>query len=99
MFSVNGKMFQKQKVITLNDVVKKVCIKLGSMLNEPNERFDDNDFISQKGSVYKTQSINDVLKTIFDTKKLQILSHSFPFLFLKAKIIMYLIGVKGYVYF
>jgi integrase len=72
------KKTQKQRVITLNDVVKKSYIKLLAMLNDANERFnlDDYIFTSQKGSVYKTQSINDILKTIFNTKKLQISSHS-----------------------
>jgi site-specific recombinase XerD len=43
-----------------------------------NQIFSDEDFIfvSQKGAVYKTQSINDILKTLFNTKKLQISSHS-----------------------
>jgi len=69
---------KKERVITLNDVVKKAYIKLVSMLVAANEKFNDDDFIftSQKGSVYKTQSINDLLKTIFNTKKLQISSHS-----------------------
>lgn len=72
------KKTQKQRVITLNDVVKKAYTKLVSLLVEADVRFSENDFIfiSQKGSVYKTQSINDVLKTIFNTKKLQISSHS-----------------------
>jgi integrase len=37
---------------------------------------DDFIFTSQKGSVYKTQIINSILKTILNTKKLQISSHS-----------------------
>lgn len=69
---------KKERVITLNDVVKKAYIKLVSMLVDANEKFNEEDFIfiSQKGTVYKTQSINDVLKTIFNIKKLQISSHS-----------------------
>ena len=72
------KKTKKQRVITLNDVVKRSYIKLASVLNETNEKYNDDDFIfiSQKGSVYRTQSINDVLKTIFNTKKLQVSSHS-----------------------
>lgn len=68
------KKTQKQRIITLNDVVKKAYNKLVSQIGD----YDGEDFIfiSQKGSVYKTQSINDVLKTIFNTKKLQISSHS-----------------------
>jgi len=72
------KKTKKQREITLNDTTKKAYKKLVSMLNEANEKFSDDDFVfvSQKGSVYKTQSINDVLKTIFTSKKLQISSHS-----------------------
>lgn len=72
------KKTQKQRIITLNDVVKKAYVKFVSMLDEADAKFSDDDFIfvSQKGSVYKTQSINDVLKIIFNTKKLQISSHS-----------------------
>lgn len=58
--------------------MKKAYKKLVSILVEADVRFSENDFIfiSQKGSVYKTQSINDVLKAIFNTKNLQISSHS-----------------------
>lgn len=72
------KKTKKQREITLNDTTKKAYEKLVSMLNEASERFNENDFIfiSQKGSVYKTQSINEILKTIFSTKKYQISSHS-----------------------
>ncbi len=72
------KKTKKLREITLNAVVKKSYTKLVSMLNDSNARFRDDDFvfISQKGTVYKTQSINDVLKTIFNTKKLQVSSHS-----------------------
>ena len=62
----------------MNDTVKKAYVKLVAMLTEANEKFNNEDyiFISQKGSVYKTQSINDILKTLFNSKKLQISSHS-----------------------
>lgn len=72
------KKTKKQRIITLNDVVKKAYQKHISVLAEKDERFTDNDyvFISQKGSVYKTQSINEALKAIFNSKKLQISSHS-----------------------
>jgi site-specific recombinase XerD len=33
-------------------------------------------FLSQKETVYRTQSINVILKTLFNTKRLQISSHS-----------------------
>jgi integrase len=72
------KKTKKQREITLNEVVKKSYIKLAAMLNDKNEKFDPDDFvfISQKGSVYRTQSINGILKSLFNTKKLQISSHS-----------------------
>ena len=75
---IKEKKTKKRKEITLNDVVKKAYAKLVSMLDELNIRYDEDDyiFISQKGSVYRTQSINDILKTIFISKKLQISSHS-----------------------
>ena len=76
--SIIEKKTKKPREITINDAVKRAYVKLVSMLVEANEKFDENDFIftSQKGSVYKTQSINDILKIIFNTKKLQISSHS-----------------------
>lgn len=72
------KKTKKQREITLNDVVKKSYTKLISMLDEANKSYEANDFVfvSQKGSVYKTQSINGILKKIFYTKKFQISSHS-----------------------
>jgi len=62
----------------LNEVVKKAYSKLLSKLEEQNINYNMDDYIftSQKGSVYMTQSINDVLKTIFSSKTLQISSHS-----------------------
>ena len=76
--SIIEKKTKKQREITLNGVVKRAYIKLVSMLNEENERFTEVDFIfiSQKGSVYMTQSINDILKSHFNTRKLQVSSHS-----------------------
>jgi len=76
--SIIEKKTKKQREITLNDAVKKAYIKLISMLKDSNEDFKQEDyiFVSQKGSVYRTQSINDILKTLFNTKKLQISSHS-----------------------
>jgi integrase len=75
---ISEKKTKKQREITLNAVVKRAYEKLISVLNEANERFDEEDFIfiSQKGSVYMTQSINDILQVIFNTKKLQVSSHS-----------------------
>ena len=72
------KKTKKNREITINEEIKKSYSKLVSKLNENKIDFDDDDyvFISQKGSVYRTQSINDLLKIIFNTKKLQISSHS-----------------------
>jgi integrase len=72
------KKTKKQREITLNEVVKKSYAKLASMLDESGFKINPDDFVftSQKGSVYKTQSINGILKSIFNTKKLQISSHS-----------------------
>lgn len=76
--SIIEKKTKKPREITLNDTVKKAYKKLVAMMAELNEKFTDDDyiFISQKGTVYRTQSINDLLKTLFNNKKLQISSHS-----------------------
>ena len=75
---VEEKKTKKHREIMLNEVVKKAYSKLLSKLEEQNINYNEEDyiFISQKGSVYMTQSINDVLKTIFSSKTLQISSHS-----------------------
>jgi integrase len=73
--TITEKKTKKQRIITLNDIVKKSYRKLVTMLDG---EFDENEFvfISQKGSVYRTQSINGILKQVFNSKKLQISSHS-----------------------
>jgi integrase len=75
---ISEKKTKKQREITINDVVKMAFSKLILKLDEQKINYSNEDFIfvSQKGSVYKTQSINDVLKTIFNTKNLQVSSHS-----------------------
>lgn len=75
---IKEKKTKKRREITINEVVKKSYLKLVSKLDELNIKFEDEDyiFVSQKGSVYRTQSINDILKTIFNSKTLQISSHS-----------------------
>ena len=75
---IKEKKTKKRREITLNDVVKKAYSKLVSKLDELNIKYNEYDFIfiSQKGSVYRTQSINDILKTTFTSKSLQISSHS-----------------------
>ena len=75
---IKEKKTKKQREITINNVVKKAYSKLVSRLDELNIKYNDDDyiFISQKGSVFKTQSINDILKTLFNSTTLQISSHS-----------------------
>lgn len=74
---ITEKKTKKVKKIQLNDSVKKAYLKFKTMLiNNDNFNEDGFIFVSQKGSVYKTQSINDILKKIFNSKKLQISSHS-----------------------
>jgi len=72
------KKTKKVREITLNTVVKKAYQKLTEKLNEINFKYDENDFVfkSAKGTVYRTQSINVILKKIFNSKQLQISSHS-----------------------
>jgi len=72
------KKTKKSREITINDEIKKAYAKLVLNLAEQKIKFNENDyiFISQKGSVYKTQSINEILKTIFNSTSLQISSHS-----------------------
>jgi site-specific recombinase XerD len=72
------KKTKKVREITLNNVVKRAYKKLTEKLDEINFKYDENDFVfvSQKGTVYRTQSINVILKKIFNSKQLQISSHS-----------------------
>ena len=76
--SLKEKKTGKNRVISLNDEVKKSYAKLLSRLEEENKKVNDNDyiFISQKGSVYMTQSLNELLKKIFNSKTLQVSTHS-----------------------
>jgi len=74
---VEEKKTKKVRKIMLNHIVKKSHSQLKALLIEKNAF--DNDayiFVSQKSSVYKTQSINDLLKRVFSIKRLQISSHS-----------------------
>lgn len=75
---LNEKKTKKAREITLNSTVKRAYQKLTEKLDEIRFRYDMDDFVfvSQKGTVYRTQSINVILKKIFNTKKLQISSHS-----------------------
>lgn len=75
---IKEKKTKKRREITLNEVVKKAYSKLVSKLDELNIKYDEDEyiFVSQKGSVYRTQSINDILKTIFNSNSLQVSSHS-----------------------
>ncbi|WP_297092138.1 tyrosine-type recombinase/integrase [uncultured Draconibacterium sp.] len=69
---------KKERCITLNNRVKTSYQKLTNKLDEMNIKYKDDDFVfvSQKGTVYRTQSINKILKEIFNSKQLQISSHS-----------------------
>lgn len=66
--------------ITLNKIVKNAYKKLIRKLNEINFKYDEKDFIfvSQKGTVYRPQSINKILKQLFSaySKNLNISSLS-----------------------
>ena len=72
------KKTKKVREITLNKVIKRSYQKLTEKLDEINFKYNENDFVfvSQKGTVYRTQSINVILKKIFNSKQLQISSHS-----------------------
>ena len=72
------KKTNKGRIITLNSEIKKAYSKLLEKLNENNVNYNDEDFIfiSQKGSVYKTQSLNDILKKVFNNKSIHISTHS-----------------------
>ncbi|WP_340113641.1 tyrosine-type recombinase/integrase [Maribellus mangrovi] len=76
--NLKEKKTKKTREITLNSVVKRAYQKLTDKLDEIHFRYTDDDFVfvSQKGTVYRTQSINVILKKIFNSKKLQISSHS-----------------------
>jgi len=75
---INEKKTQKQREIALNQVVKDSYSKLITILKEQGIGFSQDDYIfmSQKGSTFRTQTINGVLKSIFKDKRLQISSHS-----------------------
>lgn len=75
---IEEKKTKKKRLITLNRNVINAYSKLKNILVENEHVFDEDDYIfrSQKGSVYRTQSINEVLKQIFNTKQLQVSSHS-----------------------
>ena len=71
------KKTKKVREIQINQAIRKAYSKLQDILIKK-DMFNDDGFVfvSQKGSVYKTQSINAILKKIFNSKKLQISSHS-----------------------
>ena len=74
---IEEKKTKKVRKIMLNHIVKKSYSQLKALLIKKNAF--DNDayiFVSQKNSIYKTQSINNLLKRTFNFKKLQISSHS-----------------------
>lgn len=75
---IDEKKTGKKREISLNSNIQKAYAKLLSKQEELGIKIQDDDFIfvSQKGTVYKTQSINAILKKIFNSKTLQISSHS-----------------------
>jgi site-specific recombinase XerD len=71
------KKTKKAREIFLNKVVKNSYQSMLVTLNLKNVNIGENYiFLSQKETVYRTQSINVILKTLFNTKRLQISSHS-----------------------
>jgi len=74
---LNEKKTKKAREIFLNKVLKNSYEAMLVTLNLKKANIDENYiFLSQKGTVYRTQSINVILKTLFNTKRLQISSHS-----------------------
>lgn len=69
---------KKKREITINPIVRKSYNKLAARLNEQGIKFkpDDYIFLSQKGSRFRTQSINYMLKSIFQDKRIQVSSHT-----------------------
>ena len=71
------KKTKKAREISLNKVVKNSYETMLATLNFKNDNIGENYvFISQKGTTFRTQSINVILKSLFNTKRLQISSHS-----------------------
>lgn len=71
------KKTKKAREISINKIVKSSYETLLVTLNLKNLNIDNNYiFLSQKGTVYRTQSINVILKSLFNSKKFQISSHS-----------------------
>jgi site-specific recombinase XerD len=71
------KKTKKAREISLNNVVRNSYQTMLATLDIKNDNIDNNYvFLSQKGTVYRTQSINVILKSLFNTKRLQISSHS-----------------------
>ncbi len=75
---ISEKKTKKERIITLNQTVIKAYEILLEKLKSQNVKINDDEYIftSQKGSVYKTQSLNDLLKSIFNNSTLQISTHS-----------------------
>jgi site-specific recombinase XerD len=75
---ITEKKTGKQRVITLNQIVRNSYLKLISKLKEEGMSYSQDDyiFISQKGTTFRTQTINGILKTLFKDKRHQISSHS-----------------------
>lgn len=75
-FRITESKTQKNRVITINESVKKGYKILLDKLGTSNQIEDDKIFISQKGCVYTVRSINRKLKEIFPSRSKNISSHS-----------------------
>ncbi len=75
---INEMKTKKDRLITLNDNIKKGYKVLLETLKENNVEVKGEDFVftSQKNEVYKTQSINVILKSLFPYKNIQVSTHS-----------------------
>ncbi|MGZ2370412.1 tyrosine-type recombinase/integrase [Ancylomarina sp. YFZ004] len=73
---LNEQKTGKKRIITLNENVTKAYSKLLEITNNRGVKSDNYIFVSQKGCVFKLQSINVLLKQIFKSKKLNISSTS-----------------------
>jgi site-specific recombinase XerD len=75
---IKEKKTGKKREISLNANVLSAYSKLLLKLNNQGVKVNEEDFIfvSQKGTVYRTQSVNVLLKKIFNSKTLAISSHS-----------------------
>lgn len=74
-FSITEKKTKKERIITINENIKKSYEIFKKRLEN---NFNENDFlfVSQKKSVYSVRSVNRELKKMFKNKDLNISTHS-----------------------